>query len=250
MKIEHLIISGDSFTSDGIGGTPPSDIIVGGCSYFDYPLGGCAVESTTNTPNTWAGHLALRYKVTSLVNLAAAGHGDVLVANTIIEILNRFKYNDNTLVVFNISKPERFDFACAFDHPDACSWIPWTPDIIPYSFLSRKTNLYYELKSQQGIEQVERMNANAIDFLFNLLENKKIPYAFMQLFDQADHKHMGPVVNRRMDHCIKFDGYPGMAEFCAANNATNPKDQFHPNALGQQLMTDWIQKHIDTFYGP
>ncbi len=135
LNYKNLISGGCSFTANGIGGCPPTQDSAGGCSFIDDP------NFKVLNPRSWSGFLSTLLNVKSFVNVASSSHGIVLTVNSIIELLNRFNYSpENTLIVFNITEPGRLDVPCDFDHPDKCKWIPWSQDLIPYSYIDRMCN--------------------------------------------------------------------------------------------------------------
>ena len=72
---KNLIVSGSGFSAHGIGGVPPTENSEGGCSYIDDP------DFPALEPLTWAGILAKKLQVTSLVNLSTDSGGNLLTSN-------------------------------------------------------------------------------------------------------------------------------------------------------------------------
>jgi hypothetical protein len=237
--LEHLIVSGSSYSSDGIGGCPPTFENEGGCSFTN---GGLA------KPGSWPSFLAQKLNVKSLVNTATAGHGNTLIANSILDILNRFPYNlEKTLVVFNITHPAKLDIPCEYTHYEASHHIPWSPEIIPYSYYDRNTKLMNNIRKHMGIEQIEQATSNTLDFLFSLLKYRKINFYF--LLDGVlgenyfQNRYIAPVIDRHKDRLIGLGSDATMLTYCQINNCVGT-DLTHPTIQGYQLIADQIYQFI------
>jgi hypothetical protein len=238
---KNLIVSGCSFTSDGIGGSPPTDISQGGCSYIntgDHPIA---------EPNTWPGFLARKLNVTSLINTACSGHGNILVANSILELLNKFNYApENSLIIFNLSDPARLDLPCAFDDLNADDKnVLWTNDIIDYSYLKISNDNIDRIKIWMGIDQVEKFTSNAIELLFTLLEYRKFNYYFMIMGNYIDHQYLGPIIKKHKDRLISLNPGISMIDFCQLTNNTVSDSDLHPSIDGHKIIADMIYEYIN-----
>jgi|694.fasta_scaffold00286_72 hypothetical protein len=241
MKVyKHLLVSGCSFTSDGIGGSPPSLSSDGGCS-FAYDT-----EFIPKHSKSWAGFLAQKLNVKSLVNTAAAGHGNILIANSILECLNRFGYNStDTLVIVNISDPARFDAPCLYNHPGVDDKnIPWDHTLLPYSYLNRSNKIIKDIEKNIGIEQIEYLTTNYVEFLFTLLENRNIDFYFLTMND-FNNSYLTTVLNKFNRHFIKLNPGPSMIQFCQQTNSTVTVDDYHPNIIGHKQIANILYTHIN-----
>ena len=233
MVVENIVAGGCSFSADGMGGLPPAADYTGGCSFIQ----------PDSQPGSWVGFVAQQLQVNSLVNVAAHSHGNMLTSNSILEILRRYPYNyKTTLVVFNITDPARLDIPCEFAHPDRSIYIPWTEEIIPYSYFKR--DICSNFVKSMGIESAEHITTNAVEFLFNFLENNNIAYCFTTLRDYSDHPILGPVIQHRQAHWVSLDPGQGMYDYCQSKNLIGA-DGFHPNRLGHKLISEQVFNHIN-----
>ena len=237
---KHLLVSGCSFTSDGIGGLPPSLSSDGGCSFANDP------EFIPRHSNSWAGFLALKLNVTSLVNTAAAGHGNILIANSILECLNRFNYSStDTLVIVNISDPARFDAPCAYDHPEVDNKnIPWDYTLLPYSYMNRNNKIIKDIEKNIGIDQIEYLTTNYVEFLFTLLENRNIDFYFL-IMNDFNNSYLTTVFDKFDRHFIKLNPGISMIQFCQQTNSTVSADDYHPNIVGHKQIANILYTHIN-----
>ena len=237
MSIKNLIASGCSFTSDGIGGMSPTVDGEGGCSFIH----------GNSTPQTWAGFLAQKLQVNSLVNSATSGHGNILIANTILELTKRFNYKtSDTLIVFNLADPARLDLPCDFTHLDAnTNSIPWDKNIIPYSYFNQsQSKIVTKLKIHSGIEQIEQLTSNTVEFLFNLLEYQKWNYYFLMMDNYLDHEYLGPIIKQFQHRLIRLNPGTSMLEFCQLTNNSKSKFDNHPTIEGHKIIANAIYDRI------
>jgi hypothetical protein len=240
-QYKNLIAAGCSFSSDAIGGVPPTEQSMGGCSFID------ARDGTPSTPKTWVGFLAQQLTVTSLVNVACSGHGNILTANSILEILNKFNYDPaDTLIVFNLTDPARLDIPCAFDSLNEDDRnVLWTKDIINYSYLKISNDNIDKIKIWMGIDQVERFTSNAIELLFTLLEYRKFNYYFMIMGNYIDHQYLGPIIKKHKDRLISLNPGISMIDFCQLTNNTVSDSDLHPSIDGHKIIADMIYEYIN-----
>ena len=61
MDVRHLVVSGNSFTQDGIGGVPPTVNGEGGCSF--------GPEGNRTVPGSWAGYVAQKLQKVNGINI-------------------------------------------------------------------------------------------------------------------------------------------------------------------------------------
>jgi hypothetical protein len=237
--VDHIIAGGCSFSAHGLGGIPPNpNQPTGGCSYINQGNG------TAMEPNTWVGYLAQQFQVQSLANTATGGHGIILLANSILQVLSKFDYNlDRTLVVFNISDPARLDIPCGFDHANRSHQVTWNNNILTHTYLDRESSLFHNIAKNIGIDQIEVMTATALEFLFNFLENNNVKYCFMTMRDYRNSS-IGPILAKQQHHQVTFDNEPGMYEFCQQRNLIGP-DRSHPSRLGHELMSQYVYQWIN-----
>jgi hypothetical protein len=236
MKPPYIVSSGCSFTSNGIGGFPPSNTHpTGGCSFVN--LNGYNVA----TPSSWASILAKKMQCTSFVNLAASSHGNILVSMSLIEVLNRFSaYRpDNSLVVFNLTDPGRLDVPCSHGHHDKSGSIPWNNDILPFSFLSTGSKTNTNVRKTIGIEQVEIMSQQAVLALLNFLEHRKFKYRFVMMQNYLNHNGMYNVLKDYQHNLVTLPGI-SMEQYCIINNLTISKNDTHPNQQGHTAIAEIV----------
>lgn len=233
--IKHIIASGCSFTEDGTGGVPPSDTDpTGGCSYTNN------LSDNRPIPNTWVGYVAQQLQVSSLVNLSAGSHGNFLIANNIITLLNLYHYDPTTTVVlFNISDPARLDVPCSWDHPDRSTFCHWSLSIIPYTYFGRNSQINGLMSKNIGIEQIEIASSNALLGMMSFLKKQKINFKFMMMSDYRAHDYLGPILNQFRSHMIELTPGAGMKEF-VQNLNLNTGDQFHPDTHGHQRIAEVV----------
>jgi len=237
--IKHIISSGCSFTSDGIGGVPPS---------LTTPNGGCSFihdnDYSAAMPRSWVGYVAKQLQVASLVNLSASSHGNILIANNIISLLNRYQYDPKTTVIlFNLSDPGRLDVPCDWDHVDKCNHCDWPADVISHAYLNLNSQTYTHMIKNIGIDQVEMMSSNAVLGMMALLKYYKFNFKFLLMSDYQSHPHLGPVIKKFQSHMIRLDPGVGMKEFVQKLNL-NTEDQFHPDMVGHQKIAQLVMEQL------
>lgn len=225
-----------------MGGVPPTNNSQGGCSYID------AGDNLQAEPNTWPGFLARKINVTSLINTACGAHGNILVTNSILEILNKFNYTPkDTLIIFNLSDPARLDLPCEFSGIFADKTnVLWNENIIDYSYLKIPSNNIDKIKMWMGITQVERFTSNAVELLFTLLEYKKFDYYFMMMGNYINHRYLGPIIEKHKDKLISFDPGTSMIDFCQLTNNNVSDSDEHPSLNGHKIIADRIYEHINS----
>ena len=179
------------------------------------------------------------------MNTASSSHGNNLIANSILECLNKFQYDPaDTLVVMNISEPGRLDLPCAYDHPDADTQnIPWDQTLIPYSYLAMDSKIIKNTKKHIGLEQVEQLTSNSVEFLFNLLTNRQIDFFFLTMTDFND-SCLSAVLNKFSNHHVQLIPGPGMYEYCQQTKTYRSKTDGHPNKLGHKQIADIVYEQI------
>lgn len=230
VKIKNLIVGGCSFTANGLGGSPPTKSSGGGNSYNHGAL----------SPWSWAGHLSRMLDVESLVNVAAAGHGNILTANAMMTLINSFNYNtDDTLIVFNLTDPARLDIICDFDCADADPWISWTKDIIPYTFLNRDRNFM----RISNVDKIERLTTATTELLFDFLEHKGFSYYFMTMND-VTQTPLNDLVEKHKARFIPLSPGKTMMNFCKLTDNTVSKSDFHPSENGHKMIAEQVYNSI------
>jgi hypothetical protein len=239
MRFKNLLVSGCSFTQDGIGGCPPTVDSAGGCSFIDTGDGNPA------QPRSWAGHLAKRLNVNSLVNTAASSHGNILVANSLLDCVNQFLYKPNeTLIVVNLSEPWRLDLPCSYDHVD-CDHvnIPWNQSLIPYSYLGRNKKIMVQLEKNIGFDQIEHFTSNTVEFLFNFLVNQKIKFYFLTMNDFSQTR-LQKVIDK-FDSChVRLIPGKSMIEYCKITDNCVSADNLHPSIDAHEKIADQVYDYI------
>ena len=241
INVKHLITAGCSFTADGIGGCPPTQIESGGCSFIDYGNDILAI------PKSWAGFLSQELAVTSLVNVACISHGNLIVSNIILELLKKYNYNrDDTLIVFDVAYFERFDIPCDFDNPDASKFISWDKSIIPYSYLSRQSLQYSKIEKTVGLDNVPSLSLNALEYLCSYLDYNNFEYAFVPIENFKTHSKFNSLIKNRQHRFIDLNPGTGMKEFAELTNNQH-ENKYHPCDNGHKLIAQNIISHFKKY---
>jgi hypothetical protein len=230
--IKHIVVGGCSFTSNGIGGVPPT---------LATPEGGCSfVGEPANVPVSWPGFIAQQLKVSSLINLAASGHGNFLTANNILTLLQSFPYHSkDTLVLFNITDPGRFDLMCDFEQPSKSKSCDWNADILPFSYVNRNTDVLTPIVKLVGLDQVELITSTALLGMMSFLAQNNFTFRFLTMSDYSDHKHLAPVIQRYKHNFINLHPGIGMQQYVSILNL-NTTDGFHPDLAGHQAIAKCV----------
>lgn len=239
--IKNIIASGCSFTSNGIGGLPPSAL---------HPEGGCSYTFDDSyipaEPRSWASIIAQLAQVKSFVNLSAESHGNILIANNILTLLQRFNYNPNeTLIFFNMSDPGRLDILCEWVDPLQCPHLKdWSCDILPFKYLDMNSSIVKNTIKTMGVDQVELLTSNMLLGMMSFLKQNNFNFYFLMMKDYSCHPYLGPVVSKFSDHLIKLSPGVGMYEFSKANNLL-AADNFHPSLAGYKMIADVVINKIN-----
>lgn len=239
MRFRHIVASGCSQSQNGpgAGGMPPTvENPRGGCSFSGPDCG--AIE-----PVSWVGQVAKQLEVSSLFNMAAAGHGNQFVRSTIIDLLERYPYPPrHTLVLFNVTYSHRLDVPCDFRHPDRSTSVPWTPDVLPYTWIDMRASVQHRFHEHIGNDQVKIMSAQALSTLFAWLERHGYEYRFLLGFNLFRDPVLCPVLERNRSRLIELDQHVGIKEFAIANDATH--DACHPTPRGHAMIADRVLNSI------
>lgn len=238
MKIQNLLMGGNSFTQDGIGGCPPSPASQGGCSFLDQG------QTHVAEPRSWASMLAQELAVQSFVNTAAASHGNILIAQSLRWILKQFPYDPAvTMVMFNVSIPMRLDIPCEFDHPDASPRVPWQRDLIPHTYLHRESRTHRDIEKQVGLDIVPALGWAELDFLAHYLEHRGFEYCFLLTENYLDDPGFREWVLDRQHRLITLDPGVGLTEF-ARESGHNTENGYHPDAQGRRIVVDRVREFL------
>jgi hypothetical protein len=244
---KHIIASGCSFTSNGAGGLPPSQ---------EHPEGACSyitdIDYQAIDPESWAGILAQNLNVKSFVNVAASSHGNFLIANNVLTLINRFNYNPlDTLILFNLSDPARIDIPCTWNEKTKSNRCDWSDHILPFKYISRDSVLIKQLVLTMGINQIEMVTSNAVLGMMNTLKQKKFNFYFTMMCNYKNHKYLGPVISQFNDHLVTLDPGVGMMEYAGILNLTS-EDKIHPSQQGHRSISlqvlNKINEHIIKIY--
>lgn len=233
--IKNIVASGCSQTADGIGGCPPSADSDGGCSFIDRG------DGTHADPASWVGFISQYLQVNSLVNLAAESHGNIYITQVLIDFLSRCNYDpDQTLVLFNISEPLRFDVPCAKDHHDNSNYISYG-DLLRYSWLKTGSQTHRNFVKNIGLDQIPLMSRVSLISLFCFLERKGYRYLFVTMNDYRDDVYIGDIVTENANRVDLSPG-AGIVEFASAKKLL--RDKIHPTVDGQMLIAKQILQEI------
>jgi hypothetical protein len=235
--IKHIVAGGCSFTSNGIGGVPPTP---------DNPEGGCSfVGETANTPGSWPGYIAQQLNVSSLINLAASGHGNFLTANNILTLLQSFSYHSkDTLVLFNITDPGRFDLMCDFEQPNKSKFCDWHSDILPFSYVDRNSNILEPIVKLVGLDQVELITSTALLGMMSFLEQNNFTFRFLTMSEYSTPKYLAPVIQRYKHNMVDLFPGTGMQQYVSMLNL-NTIDGFHPDLNGHRAIADCVIESLN-----
>lgn len=239
---KNIVASGCSFTSDGIGGHPPTST---------NPNGGCSfaldADYKSAEPTTWAGVVAQKLSVKSFVNVAAASHGNFLIANNILSLINRFDYRPtDTLILFNLSDPARLDVICQWDDKTKSEYCDWPKDVLPFAYLNRNSELVKRTLLGMGIDQVENFSSNAILGMMSFLKQENFCFYFTMMRDYRTNMYLGPVIEKFKDHLVELDPGVGMYEYASASNALRP-DRAHPTTAGHTLIAEQLLNILNKY---
>lgn len=230
--IKHIVASGCSQTADGIGGAPWTPFSHGGCSFVDRG------DGTRADPASWVSFVAQQMQVKSLTNLAAESHGNQYVGHTIMDFLSRRPYpQSETLVLFNVTEPLRIDTPCSFDHPDRCAWVPYSADVLPYSWLSNRSRLQDSFRKNIGFEQLGQISRLALISLISFLQHRQYRYLFVTMADYTQDRYIGDVMIGDANRIV-LDPGPGMIEL--GRDLDLMKDDVHPTRQGQEIVAQQV----------
>ena len=232
MKIKNIIASGCSFTSNGLGGTPPTK---------DNPGSNCFNDNQC-VAQTWVSHLAKMIAPISFVNLGACGHGNTLISKTLIDTVAKFNYSpDNTLVLFNISSIDRLDVVCEYNTDN--KEIKWTQDILDYSFRPvYGPHWRNSLLSTESVEDVEQQSIESLVQLFDFLNSTGYPYAFTTMKDYTNLD----VVVQNSDHLVPLPNV-GMYEYAKSIDQI-AIDGFHPSVSAHCQIAEYTLNFVKEKY--
>lgn len=234
MKIKHLLASGCSFTQDGIGGMPPYENFCGASSFRNYE--GIQVAEC----KSWASFLSKLLDVESFVNFASSSHGNVLISKTIIDALEKFSYDPlDTFVIFNISSLDRLDVICEWSSEDKSSFVPWDQNLLDYTFAKPRSEVWKAEFNKLSLDAIYMLSLNALNTLFEYLNNHGYNYIFTTLEDYTDL----PLIQSNLNHMVTLDSTNGMYEYCNANNLLST-DNFHPSTEGHKQIAEHVYNFI------
>lgn len=203
-----------------------------------YPLQNCSFIDSELTPKTWIGFVAQELQVKSLTNVASASHGNQLIASSIIEVLTRFEYDPKeTLILFNITYPGRFDAPCEFGHPEQSNMVAWDNSIIPYTYLTNLSNAH------QTINKISPSQVNVwLVSLFNFLENQKFDYRFLLAENFLEDPVIGKTIKQFGNKLVHLDQSIGIKEFTFAHAML--KDIVHPTVDGHKKIATCVMNSL------
>ena len=236
-KYKNILAGGCSFTQDGIGGAPPTSVWAGGNSFRH------DVDYEVAIPRSWASMVAQELDPESFTNVAVASQGIVATCTTICDMLEKFNYTpEDTLVIFNVTRLARFDVQCDFNTDNR--YIPWTKDILDYSYYKFKTKPWKEHLVNTTIEQILEQSVEHLEKLLDYLHNNQYPFVFTLLDDMS---HL-PVIQKYKAHLVPLP-HVGMLEFCRSIDEEDGSR--HPTLAGHievaKLANKFIQeKYINT----
>lgn len=197
------------------------------------------------SPKTWVGFLAQQLAVKSLVNLAANSHGNMLTANNIMSLLNRFKYDPSkTIVLFNITDAARLDLMCDWSHPDASPWCTWPQNVLDFKYLSQTSDLVQTVRKNTGIDQIETASSNALHGMISFLTANGYNFKFLTMRDYSNCAKLSPIIDQYYSHWIDLDASAGLVEYVQKLKLTLSNTDFHPNMAGHKIIADGVYNHL------
>jgi hypothetical protein len=231
--MKNIIASGCSFTENGIGGVPPTNLSPGGFS------------AKSNSISTWVRHVAKKLNPTSFVNTASGSHGNILISTTIVELISRYFYEPaETLIIFNISNFYRHDFLCRRDHPDASFRTPWSREILNFNFLDINSQTYKKLSDTIDLEQTMLLSKNHIRNLFEFLDNNNFNFYFLWMEDYSNIFNEDKFLKRYLDNLVYLGNHNNMLEFCLSNKLTISDSDEHPNQEAHKIISNYVLQKI------
>jgi len=219
LKFKNILAGGCSFSKDGIGGAPPT-LASAGANSFRYDIDYGKAE-----PLSWTSFLAHSMDPDSFTNVAASSLGPLATSKTICDMLDRFNYQPtDTLVIFNISYLWRLDIQCNF--ADGTFFVPWTNDILDYSFLQRFSTEWKKHFVETTLEKIQEQSLHSLSRLFKYLKSNKYPFVFTLLDNITDIS----LIQEYKSHLVPLKQH-GIHEYCRGINAIS-EDNFHPTTQG------------------
>lgn len=233
-KYKNILAGGCSFTQDGIGGAPPTDVWAGGNSFRH------DVDYKVALPQSWASMVAQQLDPESFTNVAVASQGIVATCTTICDMLEKFNYTpQDTLVIFNVTRLARVDIQCAFNTDN--HYIPWTQDILDYSYYRFKSTAWKEHLVNTPIDDIEKQSEEHLEKLLNYLHDNHYPFVFT-LLDDISHL---PVIQKYKAHLVPLP-HVGMLEFCRSIDEEDGTR--HPTRNGHIEVAKFATKFIQEKY--
>lgn len=233
MKIKHIVAGGCSFTADGIGGMPPRADHPGACSFLH------GAE-----PRTWVGHVARDLEVTSLVNVAAGSHGNMVTRQAISHVLQNNAYDpQDTMVLLNITETVRLDAVCDWYQGNQSKWIPWESDLVPWTYFSRDSMDVLKHVKSMDIDTIQLVSSIFIKHLFEDLTSQGYQFRYLLMKDIAKDAGLAAVLAPYQHNQIRLPGRPDMWGFCREYGYLDT-DGFHPDADGHRVMAQQVLNQI------
>ena len=233
-KYKSILAGGCSFTQDGIGGAPPTDVWAGGNSFRH------DVDYKVALPQSWASMVAQQLDPESFTNVAVASQGIVATCTTICDMLEKFNYTpQDTLVIFNVTRLARVDIQCAFNTDN--HYIPWTQDILDYSYYRFKSTAWKEHLVNTPIDDIEKQSEEHLEKLLNYLHDNHYPFV-STLLDDISHL---PVIQKYKAHLVPLP-HVGMLEFCRSIDEEDGTR--HPTRTGHIEVAKFATKFIQEKY--
>lgn len=239
IEMRKVICGGCSFTQDGIGGIPPGLDHDGGNSFLSDS------DYSAAQPRSWASYLAAELAATSFVNVAASGHGNILTSITIRYLIDTFSYSpSDTLVLFNVTDPARFDQMCDHESDLKSKFIPWKQSDIPFTFVNRSTDFLRTIEKQTGQRCVEHMTSMWLRCLCDYLQNLGFQFAFMTMSDYQDVAAYQWLYDQFGDRLIELDNESNMIDFCVNQSMTVSDHDLHPSLFGHQTIATKVLEFL------
>jgi hypothetical protein len=248
-RFQNLISGGCSFTYDGIGGVPPSAAESGGNSFVP------DVSYEVREPNTWASRIAQQFRPRSFVNVAASSHGNILTALAIQYLLDNYDYRpENTLILFNITDPCRLDIPCEHTNNESSKYVPWSSEIIPFSFLSmaspslnqftNRCGLRPHRCQQENFPRLPHVTSSILMSLLYRLREQGFDFAFVCMRDYETTPGLDKILDNFESNFIPMGSESGMLEYCIKHSLTISTSDTHPNDAGHAMIANKVSHYL------
>jgi hypothetical protein len=183
-------------------------------------------------------------EVTSLVNVAAGSHGNMVTRQAISHVLQNNAYDpQDTMVLLNITETVRLDAVCDWYQGNQSKWIPWESDLVPWTYFSRDSMDVLKHVKSMDIDTIQLVSSIFIKHLFEDLTSQGYQFRYLLMKDFKKDTALAPVLAPYQHNQIRFPGRPDMWGFCREYGYLD-SDGFHPDADGHRVMAQQVLNQI------